>query len=109
MSEITRVADSSTRCAKAGSACASAMSASAMSAATTIGYTPALYGTYWFGSIIDRNEAAGDIVRGYNIVFMILGVYAVLGVVFALVLRRRWDARARAARKDAVKEEVSAS
>lgn len=83
--------------------------ASAMSAATTIGYTPALYGTYWFGSIIDRNEAAGDIVRGYNIVFMILGVYAVLGVVFALVLRRRWDARARAARKDAVKEEVSAS
>ena len=48
-------------------------------------------------------------MRGYNIVFMILGVYAVLGVVFALVLRRRWDARARAARKDAVKEEVSAS
>ncbi|MDR1853275.1 MAG: MFS transporter [Propionibacteriaceae bacterium] len=65
--------------------------ASALAAATTIGYTPSLYGTWWFGSIIDQHKKAGDAVGGYNIVWAILLVYAIGGVACCWWLKRHWD------------------
>ncbi|MDR1852550.1 MAG: MFS transporter [Propionibacteriaceae bacterium] len=82
--------------------------ASAMAAASTIGYTPSLYGTYWFGSIIDQHKKAGDIAGGYNIVWAILLVYALFGVGCCWWLKRHWD-KQHAAKNAAAKEPVEAA